>query len=72
MRQFCLILLFLLIFKLPVLAQNMISESNSGDPFIYTEWQTYTKKSTDGQLINDHIFFLEAEGIVYGLVPKEV
>jgi len=33
-----------------------------GDPFIYTEWQSFTTESTQGGLINDHIFFLEADG----------
>jgi ligand-binding sensor domain-containing protein len=39
------------------------SESErGGEPFIYTEWQSFTTESTNGQLINDHIFFLEADG----------
>jgi hypothetical protein len=62
MRQSSLILLFLLTLKFPAIAQNVSSGSNSGDPFVYTEWQTYTKESTNGKLINDHIFFLEADG----------
>lgn len=33
-----------------------------GDPFVYTEWESFTKESTGGKLINDHIFFLEADG----------
>ncbi len=33
-----------------------------GEPFIYTEWQSFTTESTEGHLINDHIFFLEADG----------
>jgi ligand-binding sensor domain-containing protein len=33
-----------------------------GEPFIYTEWQSFTAESTNGKLINDHIFFLEADG----------
>ncbi len=33
-----------------------------GEPFVYTEWQSFTKESTNGQLVNDHIFFLEADG----------
>jgi len=32
-----------------------------GDPFVYKEWQSFTKESTQGKLINDHIFFLEAD-----------
>ena len=39
------------------------SESErGGEPFIYTEWQSFTTESTEGRLINDHIFFLEADG----------
>ncbi len=34
----------------------------SGDPFVYKEWQSFAKESTQGKLINDHIFFLEADG----------
>ncbi len=33
-----------------------------GEPFVYTEWQSFTTESTMGHLINDHIFFLEADG----------
>jgi hypothetical protein len=32
------------------------------DPFVYKEWQSFTNESTQGKLINDHIFFLEADG----------
>ena len=31
-------------------------------PYVYTEWESFTTESTGGQLINDHIFFLEADG----------
>jgi ligand-binding sensor domain-containing protein len=43
-------------------AQSGIDPDSIGQPFIYTEWQSFTTESTDGQLINDHIFFLEADG----------
>ncbi len=33
-----------------------------GEPFVYTEWETFTTESTNGALVNDHIFFLEADG----------
>jgi len=33
-----------------------------GEPFIYTEWESFTSESTVGKLINDHIFFLESDG----------
>jgi ligand-binding sensor domain-containing protein len=32
------------------------------EPFVYTNWQSFTTESTNNQLINDHIFFLEADG----------
>lgn len=34
----------------------------AGEPYIYTEWESFTEESTHGGLINDHIFFLEADG----------
>jgi ligand-binding sensor domain-containing protein len=42
--------------------QSLSDSDRIGDPFIYTEWETFTTESTDGHLINDHIFFLEADG----------
>jgi ligand-binding sensor domain-containing protein len=33
-----------------------------GEPYIYTEWESFTTGSTHGKLINDHIFYLEADG----------
>ena len=34
----------------------------AGEPFVYTEWESFTTESTHGALVNDHIFFLEADG----------
>lgn len=34
----------------------------AGDPYVYTDWETFTSESTHGQLVNDHIFWLEADG----------
>ena len=34
----------------------------AGEPYIYTEWESFTTESTSGGLINDHIFYLEADG----------
>ena len=34
----------------------------AGEPYVYTQWESFTTESTDGGLINDHIFFLEADG----------
>jgi ligand-binding sensor domain-containing protein len=44
------------------LCQSVNTSDTLGQPFVYTDWQSYTTESTDGQLINDHIFFLEADG----------
>ena len=38
------------------------SATLAGEPFVYTEWETFTTESTHGALVNDHIFFLEADG----------
>ncbi len=34
----------------------------AGEPYVYTEWETYPSESTHGELANDHIFWLEADG----------
>jgi ligand-binding sensor domain-containing protein len=34
----------------------------SGEPYVYTDWQSFTTESTQGKLINDHILFLKADG----------
>ena len=34
----------------------------SSEPFVYTDWQTFTVESTGGGLPNDHIFSLKADG----------
>jgi ligand-binding sensor domain-containing protein len=57
-----LFLLFLLNFNTSGWSQETAIKSDQGNPFIYKEWQSYTKESTAGQLINDHIFALEADG----------
>jgi len=44
------------------LGQLESNKDTPGEPFVYTEWQSFTTKSTSGKLINDHIFFLEADG----------
>ena len=38
------------------------SATLQGEPFVYTEWESFTTESTHGALINDHIFFLHADG----------
>lgn len=34
----------------------------AGEPFVYTEWETFTTESTHHTLPNDHIFCLRSEG----------
>jgi hypothetical protein len=34
----------------------------AGAPFVYTRWESFTRESTGGGLVNDHIFYLEADG----------
>jgi len=34
----------------------------AGEPYVYTHWESFTTESTHGGLVNDHIFFLEADG----------
>lgn len=36
--------------------------AKTGEPYVYTHWESFTSESTDGALVNDHIFFLEADG----------
>ncbi len=42
--------------------QSNPSVKLAGEPYVYTEWESFTTESTDGALINDHIFFLKADG----------
>jgi ligand-binding sensor domain-containing protein len=44
------------------LSQTETTTNQNGDPYVYTKWESFTTESTHGQLINDHIFFLEADG----------
>jgi len=53
---------FFFLFIISGFAQSTSINKSTGDPFVYTKWKTYTTESTAGQLINDHIFFLEADG----------
>ena len=36
--------------------------SLKGEPFVYTDWESFTVESTKGGLPNDHIFSIRAEG----------
>jgi ligand-binding sensor domain-containing protein len=42
--------------------QSPTAGASGGQPYIYTEWESYTTESTHGGLINDHIFALEVDG----------
>jgi hypothetical protein len=34
----------------------------AGNPYVYTQWESFTHESTHGGLVGDHILFLEADG----------
>jgi ligand-binding sensor domain-containing protein len=38
------------------------SDAAVGQPYVYTVWESFTTESTEGALVNDHIFFLKADG----------
>jgi ligand-binding sensor domain-containing protein len=57
------VFLFSIFFNISLIwSQSENSVDRYGDPFIYTEWESFTTESTEGKLVNDHIFFLEADG----------
>ncbi len=33
-----------------------------GEPFVYTQWESFTSESTQGGLVNDHIFAVRSDG----------
>ena len=43
-------------------AQTAPAPELAGEPYVYTQWESFTTESTDGALVNDHIFFLEPDG----------
>jgi ligand-binding sensor domain-containing protein len=42
--------------------QSHSAPTLAGEPYVYTQWESFTSESTDGGLINDHIFFLKSDG----------
>jgi ligand-binding sensor domain-containing protein len=60
-KPFAIFVVFLLMNKV-ALCQSDSAFSIAGEPYIYTDWQSFTTESTQGKLINDHIFFLKADG----------
>jgi ligand-binding sensor domain-containing protein len=38
------------------------ADSQTREPYVYTDWQSFTTESTKGKLINDHILWLESDG----------
>jgi len=46
----------------PAFSQSIATDRMIAEPFVYTDWESFTTESTNGALINDHIFFLEADG----------
>ena len=57
-RPFLFSLILYLWFAGPIWGQ---SDPNQKLPFVYTEWESFTSESTQGALVNDHIFFLKAD-----------
>ncbi|MCB0284443.1 MAG: regulator [Calditrichaeota bacterium] len=62
MYQYLTIFILIFVWNIPGKCQSVSDGKLKGDPFVYEDWQTYTTESTHGQLINDHILFLEADG----------
>jgi ligand-binding sensor domain-containing protein len=46
----------------PAWGQSADRATAPGLPYVYTRWESFTTASTNGALINDHIFYLEADG----------
>jgi hypothetical protein len=42
--------------------QTRSAPKPKGVPYVYTQWESFTRESTHGGLVNDHIFFMEADG----------
>jgi ligand-binding sensor domain-containing protein len=42
--------------------QSDAAPQPTGAPYVYTQWESFTRESTNGALVNDHIFFLEPDG----------
>ncbi len=62
MRFLALYPAFFIALVAPSFGQQAGNAVLDGKPYVYKEWQTFTVESTGGALINDHIFFLEADG----------
>ena len=60
------ILMITAVFTFPVITGWCQSDTSSGtatyEPYVYTDWETFTTESTNGGLVNDHIFFMETDG----------
>ena len=52
----------LLLYSVDGWCQSGSAPALAGEPFVYTEWESFTTESTHGGLVNDHIFFLKADG----------
>jgi len=38
------------------------AEENAGLPYVYEDWETFTSKTTNGGLPNDHVFYVKVDG----------
>jgi hypothetical protein len=41
---------------------SRVTPQPAGAPYVYTQWESFTRESTHGALINDHVFFLRSDG----------
>lgn len=62
MRGTLTVWLLLAVLALPVMGEEAAAPVLKGEPFVYTEWESFTVESTKGGLPNDHIFALKADG----------
>ncbi len=61
MQKISWLFVVLLLLSIPAMADES-TPTLPGEPYVYTEWETFTTKSTEGGLPNDHIFALKADG----------
>jgi ligand-binding sensor domain-containing protein len=58
----CLVAVLALAWVAGAWGQSSSAPKPAGVPYVYTQWESYTRESTNGALINDHIFYLEPDG----------
>ena len=61
-RRACLVAALAITWAASAWGQTRGAPKPAGAPYVYTQWESFTRESTHGGLINDHIFYLEADG----------